>query len=165
MDKQKIVEEIAKIIGYSCCDTKPLHNCTTDCNICIAESIYDTIYRDAVVLTKEEFDDFVESKRLLGCYIEDQKILLQMANSPDPFWFCTFGGCEGICKECKNTCEMSIFVQTRKEMAEKFAEMANKKSRKAYVNVDDNPREDKFLYLSDIDEICKKIMEGGDNEK
>ena len=75
---------------------------------------------DNVVLSRKEYDELVESKRQLGCYIEDQKILLQRINSPDPFWFCAFGGCEGACKECKDTCEMSIFVKERKEMAKKI---------------------------------------------
>ena len=39
-----------------------------------------------------------------------------------------FGGCEGVCKECKDTCEMSIFVKERKETAEKILnEIANLK--------------------------------------
>lgn len=76
--------------------------------------------RDGMVLSREEYDDLIESKRLLGCYIEDQKILLQRVNSPDPFWFCTSGGCEGISKECKDTCEMSIFVKERKKTAKEI---------------------------------------------
>jgi hypothetical protein len=56
-----------------------------------------------VILDKDEY-----------CYLKD------MADRYDPFWFCTFGGCEGVCKECKDTCEMSIFVKERKETAEKI---------------------------------------------
>ena len=50
----------------------------------------------------------------------EYRYLKDMADRYDPFWFCTFGGCEGVCKECKDTCEMSIFVKERKEMAEKI---------------------------------------------
>ena len=32
----------------------------------------------------------------------------------------SFGGCEGARKECKDTCEMSIFVKERKKTAEKI---------------------------------------------
>lgn len=79
---------------------------------------YQKIDENQVVICKEEYEDLVEAKRQLGCYIEDQKILLQRLNSPDPFWFCSFGGCEGVCKECKDTCEMSIFVKERKKAVE-----------------------------------------------
>lgn len=78
--------------------------------------------KDSIVLSREEYADLIESKRQLGCYIEDQKILLQRLNSPDPFWFCAFGGCEGACKECHDTCEMSIFVKERKKFYDKLNE-------------------------------------------
>lgn len=58
---------------------------------------------DLVVLSKEEYD-----------------CLKKIEKAYDPFWFCSFGGCEGVCKECKDTCEMSIFVQERKKTAEKY---------------------------------------------
>ena len=48
----------------------------------------------------------------------------------------------------------------RKETAEKFAEMAKAKAIKARVNIDDHPRNDSFIFLSDIDEICKEITGG-----
>lgn len=48
----------------------------------------------------------------------------------------------------------------RKETAEKFAEMAEVKAIKARVNIDDRPRNDSFIFLSDIDEICKELVEG-----
>lgn len=51
---------------------------------------------------------------------DEYRYLKDMADRYDPFWFCTFGGCEGVCKECKDTCEMSIFVKERKAMAEKI---------------------------------------------
>lgn len=50
---------------------------------------------------------------------DEYRCLKSIEKLYDPFWFCTFGGCEGVCKECKDTCEMSIFVKERKETAEK----------------------------------------------
>lgn len=47
---------------------------------------------------------------------EEYKYLKFAADKFDPFWFCSFGGCEGACKECKNTCEMSLFVKERKQV-------------------------------------------------
>lgn len=64
---------------------------------------YQKINENSVVLLKEEYDCL---KRIEKAY--------------DPFWFCAFGGCEGACKECKDTCEMSIFVKEHKETAEKI---------------------------------------------
>jgi hypothetical protein len=90
-----------------------------ECAKC-ARLTVEKINKDSVILTKKEYDDLIESKRQLGCYIEDQKILLQRINSPDPFWFCSYGGCEGACETCRDDCEMSIFVQMRKEMVERI---------------------------------------------
>lgn len=53
---------------------------------------------------------------------DEYRYLKDMANRYDPFWFCTFGGCEGVCKECKDTCEMSIFVKEQKKTVEKCHE-------------------------------------------
>ena len=49
--------------------------------------------------------------------------------------------------------------QVRKETAEKFAAMAKQKAHPTYVNIDDNPRKDSFVLLSEIDEILKEFME------
>ena len=51
-----------------------------------------------------------------------QELLKKIEKAYDPFWFCAFGGCEGACKECKDTCEMSIFVKERKKFYDKFNE-------------------------------------------
>lgn len=48
-------------------------------------------------------------------------------SSVDQFWFCSFGGCEGACKECKDTCEMSIFVKERRETVNKILNKLNEK--------------------------------------
>lgn len=58
----------------------------------------------------------------------------EIEKSYDPFWFCTFGGCEGVCKECKYTCEMSIFVKERKQILD---DLHNEFSRyKCYEHAD-----------------------------
>lgn len=67
---------------------------------------YCKIPEDAVVVPKDEY-----------CYLKD------MADRYDPFWFCAFGGCEGVCKECIDTCEMSIFVKERKATVEKCIQL------------------------------------------
>ena len=59
--------------------------------------------KDYIVLDKDEYR-----------YLKD------MADRYDPFWFCTYGGCEGISPSCKETCPMSIFVKERTEIAEKI---------------------------------------------
>lgn len=60
------------------------------------------------------------SKNTVIIPIEEYRYFKDMARRYDPFWFCTFGGCEGACKECKDTCEMSIFVKERKKTADKI---------------------------------------------
>lgn len=77
-----------------------------------AEALYNAGYRkileNAVVLTKEEYDD-----------------LKVAADNYDPFWFCSFDGCEGARKGCKDDCEMSIFVQERKKTAKEILSKLN----------------------------------------
>ena len=72
-----------------------------------ANKLYNAGYRkipeNAVVLTKEDYED-----------------LKVAADNYDPFWFCSFGGCEGARKGCKDDCEMSIFVQERKKTAKEI---------------------------------------------
>jgi hypothetical protein len=83
-----------------------LHKSHNNCEV-VTEEHGCNYYRlkDSVVLSKEEYD-----------------CLKRIEKSYDPFWFCSFGGCEGVCKECKDTCEMSIFVKERKETAKKIFE-------------------------------------------
>lgn len=42
MNKQEEfeIEQIAKIIRNSCCNIRPLYNCTADCESCIAEDLH-----------------------------------------------------------------------------------------------------------------------------
>lgn len=57
-----------------------------------------------------------------------------------------------------------IEEKASKETAEKFAEKAKAKAIKARVNIDDHPRNDSFIFLSDIDEIAKEFTEGNGND-
>lgn len=95
----------------------------------------DDIPENAVVISREEYDG-----------------LKKEAEHYDPFWFCTFGGCEGVCKECKNTCEMSIFVKERKETAEKYAKRAKEEAFTVFMG-------EPIIRASKIDEICKEFTE------
>ena len=69
----------------------------------MANELFDMNYRkladDEMIISKEEY-----------------RCLKSIEKAFDPFWFCAFGGCEGVCKECKDHCEMSIFVRERKKV-------------------------------------------------
>ena len=56
-----------------------------------------------------------EKDNLMRTLEEGAEEIKSLSGNYDPFWFCSFGGCEGVCKECKDLCEKSIFVQERKE--------------------------------------------------
>lgn len=109
MDKEQQIEEMA-VLG---CVRNPQAHTAEECSKCDfkqgmcdayrhAEALYNAGYRkipeNAVVLTKEEYED-----------------LKVAADNYDPFWFCSFGGCEGARKGCKDDCEMSIVVHERKK--------------------------------------------------
>lgn len=100
---QKATKEMASDMDYAC-TSKDLY--PSDAKE-IAKTLYLLNYRkidkDSVVLSNEEYGYLKSIEKLY-----------------DPFWFCAFGGCEGARKECKDTCEMSIFVKERKETAEKI---------------------------------------------
>ena len=104
-DREKQIEEMAQIInGSTEIDTVEYYRCR---NIAITLYLqgYRKLPKDSVVLSKEEYD-----------------CLKKIEKAYDPFWFCAFGGCEGACKECKDTCEMSIFVKERKKFYNKLNE-------------------------------------------
>ena len=140
MKDKEMIEEIAKVIDSILNRKMAIGNLSQFIAVELSKHYQPKLPKDSVVLPKSEYNDLVESKRQLGYYIEDQAILLQgnipqgciaisreeydclkkIEKSYDPFWFCSFGGCEGVCKECKDNCEMSIFVKERKETAEKI---------------------------------------------
>ena len=100
------------------------------------EQGYRKFPKDSVVLSKEEYDCL---KRIEKAY--------------DPFWFCSFDGCEGVCKECKDACEMSIFVKERKETAEKYREFTEK----AINNIPHAPELFKQAWREKNNEIAKQF--------
>lgn len=61
MDKQKQIEEMAKVLEF-CCNGENIENCNSDrsCDSCRAKYLYDAGYRkipeNAVVLTDEEYE-------------------------------------------------------------------------------------------------------------
>ena len=155
--------EVAKIVNNSCsgvackeCDA--MDDLTEGqlkglwCNdIKTAQNIYNAGYRklpkDSVVLSREEYDDLVESKRQLGYYIEDQAILLQ-GNIPQGcvvlskeeyqkklderystgYYFGKQDALTADKEESDNQdCETTVNEQASKETAEKFANFVKSK--------------------------------------
>lgn len=68
---------------------------------------------DTKLIAKDIVKYFTEDNVVISR--EDYKYLKQIEKSFDPFWFCSFGGCEGACKECKDNCEMSHLVQAKQK--------------------------------------------------
>lgn len=123
--EQEQLDELYNIItGCPCSESKCVEK--VNCNECRAEAIYGANYRkitnEEIVISKEEYEELKFAEKHY-----------------DPFWFCTFDGCEGARKECKNTCEMSIFVQERKQV---LMDLHNEFSRyKCYEHADKCLRE------------------------
>ena len=107
MNKEDKIKELAKDmgIGFQLSGTTRFGPVAAE----LVEMGYQRIKKDDIIISKEEY----------SC-------LKSIEKSYDPFWFCTFGGCEGVCKECKDTCEMSIFVKERKKILEKFIKECKK---------------------------------------
>lgn len=145
-DAQKKIEEMAKEVYVNSNYSEVL---SEEIARYIVKNDYRKIHEDDVVLPKDEYD-----------YLKD------MENRYDPFWFCTFGGCEGVCKECKDTCEMSIFVKERKKTAEQFAEMADKTIAKMQgekdgyegYQIDNKTQYDGYIVSLALFEVCNKII-------
>ena len=141
--------------------------------------------KETVTITKKEYDELVESRKQLGCYIEDQKILLQ-GNIPqgyiviakkqynhltniqknyDPFWFCTYGGCEGISKNCKDDCSCSIFTKTREEVLKDFL-VTNGWTQEESESIMHNYMNKKYGIIYKVDSecsVCGKHLTNGKN--
>lgn len=115
-DKEKQVEEITKVLLDCGRQFENIDTATADYNYVNRFYHIFKIYAKALVknnIVQIQEDDVVVPK-------DEYRYIKDMADHYDPFWFCAFGGCEGACKECKDTCEMSIFVKERKETAEKI---------------------------------------------
>lgn len=138
MTKQEQIEEMKTLLletyiewlDMSATDKKPnLYD--MDVN-----KLYNAGYRkipeNTVVLTKEDYED-----------------LKVAADNYDPFWFCSFGGCEGARKGCKDDCEMSIFVQERKKTAKEILLLLGK----GY----DEKEKTEFNNLQWYKEFCREL--------
>lgn len=109
MTKQEQIEEMKTLLLETYVEwlDKPTTDKKPNLYDMDANKLYNAGYRkipeNAVVLTKEDYED-----------------LKVAADNYDMFWFCSFGGCEGARKGCKDDCEMSIFVQERKKTAKEI---------------------------------------------
>ena len=135
MDKQKQIEEMGGIIERSCCNSRALHRCNISCEICVAQDLYALGYRKipegAVVLTREEYSDYLVMKDAHQTAIERCE-KLQADNE----------------RLYKNIGKFKDAV--RKETAKKFAERVKEETDHGIS----------ALYDSTVDEICKEITEG-----
>ena len=103
-------------------------------------------HNDSIVNTPTIQCETYSNDELIVISKEEYKCLKSIEKSYDPFWFCSFGGCEGVSKECKDTCEMSIFVKERKETAEKYkiSMMLSIQEMQKYLEIDEEQA--KILY-------------------
>ena len=136
MNKEDKIKELTKDmgIGFQLSGTTRFGPVAAE----LVEMGYKKIEKDDIVISKEEY----------RCLKSIEKLY-------DPFWFCTFGGCEGACKECKDTCEMSIFVKERKEMTEKIIA----KIKQFLSNVETVVDDDKYSLYPEIGYKCSKVDE------
>ena len=86
---------------------------------------------------------------------DEYRYLKDMADRYDPFWFCTFGGCEGVSQSCKNTCPMSLFVKEHKKTAEEFYDKINENI--CIFKLENKSEEYKDGYVDAIADICERI--------
>lgn len=70
----------------------------------------ETAYKNGYADARKEIlkDNVIVSK-------EDYECLKNEATLYDPAPWCKLGICEGVCKECKDTCPASIYTQIREE--------------------------------------------------
>lgn len=139
MEDKKMIEEMVEHIKRVIYNTEPDFNgYRVPRTVELAEELLKyyqpKLPEDAVILPKDEYR-----------YLKD------MADRYDPFWFCAFGGCEGACKECKDTCEMSIFVKERKKFYDKFNENI------CTFKLENKSEEYKDGYIQAIADICGRL--------
>ena len=164
MDKQ--IEEMAKIIGWSC-DKKSMSYCdkVDNCDECRAIDLYNAGYRKipegTLVLTGTETEE-----RLEDLLIEFDEMSFYPAT--------LMPNAEECAREWKSKLIYAI-GQLRKETAEKFAERLKdkydaigKELQKSYDDVFGSYLPEwsvpdvvySYGYIDKIDEICKEITEG-----
>ena len=91
INNEKQIEEMAQDICSFCVKTNGEETCQGDkSSYCFRKRLEEATYafdlgyrkinENEIVISREEYDDLIESKRQLGCYIEDQKIWIDAAN-------------------------------------------------------------------------------------
>lgn len=155
MDKQKQIEEMARIIAFDLCPNRNVHakwgeeaQCYSDNNFAecaqiknVVDKLYNANYRKipegAVVLTREEYSDYLE-----------------MQNN--------YKHVSERCKELHRDHEMLLkslgkFKKAvQKEMAERFAKRLKEKA----DYMDSYACGRKGVFIEDVDKTCKEITEG-----
>jgi hypothetical protein len=143
MDKQKQIEEMAKVLIKASCYGKHCKKCAfvrsvekaTKCCVCL-KHLYNAGYRkipeNAVVLTREEYEKLDLVKEMYG---SNDKIKLS-----------------DLLKMLAMTDKVA-----RKETAEKFSERLKAKK----IEIATGVRYLNMVSVVAIDEICKEITEGG----
>ena len=162
MENKKMINEMASDMDYGCVK----HDLWPEDAKEIAKALtilgYQKVGEDEVIISKEEygrlhsieiaFEEFAKPDGILISK-EEYDCLKKIEKAYDPFWFCSFGGCEGACKECKDTCEMSIFVKERKKFYDKFNENI------CIFGIKNNNQEYVDGYTQAIADICGRLDE------
>ena len=160
-DKEKHIEEMSNLINKNLFNYLNQDNlsCKDVCDLLANELLkyYQPKFpEDSVINTPTIQCETYSNDELIVISKEEYKCLKSIEKSYDPFWFCSFGGCEGVCKECKDTCEMSICVKERKETAERYkvAMMLSIQEMQKYLEIDEEQA--KILYHHNA-EIAKQF--------
>lgn len=152
-DTEKQVEEITKVLLDCGRQFENIDTVMADYNY--VNSFYHIfkIYAKALIknnIVQIQEDDIVVPK-------DEYRYIKDMADRYDPFWFCAFGGCEGVCKECKDTCEMSIFVKEQKKTAEKILKnLMNKYIKREDLN-DNGYGADESITMNDLLDLAEQF--------
>ena len=159
MDKQKQIDEMAKIIGCDTCDK----DCPNRCAFCSAnvkkeaEMLYNEGYRKipegAVVLTKEEHKKLKHGSGTLEKLYNQYPFRVLVGFNSMVF-------CQD--RECFERLYDEIEERASKETAEKFAERLKDEVLNFCGTVEENGyfERSKRCFCDDIDEICKELTGG-----
>lgn len=159
LDKEKIFE-MASDMDYGC--TK--HDLWPEDAKEIAKALtilgYQKINEDDIIISKKEyerlhsieiaFEEFAKPDGVLIPVEEYEKLQTDMRRLG-------YQNCN-LTIENKNLKEnLEVEILKGKETAEKIRDMAKQKSFPTWLNVDDNPRKESLILLSDIDKIIKSL--------
>ena len=183
MDKQKQIEEMAKVLDGDCgeCYTcKYFESKGVNCTSLLgAEYLYEAGYRKipegAVVLTNEEYKRYARIEKIIKLAKMEKANGYEVKNGKLYYFSNMLEGCEIEFKDLQEICDMAnhyneefwgLYQQLtfwkgkaediRKETAEKFAEMVSK----AFVGLSCIDIDEWNWCQNKIDEICKEITEG-----